>query len=69
MKALTEKRISLRKQQPKINIDYLRELQQRDTDKSGKGKKDGDAANQILEDKRFKKLFEDNEFKIDKNDE
>jgi hypothetical protein len=44
-------------------------LQQRDTDKSGKGKKDGDAANQILEDKRFKKLFEDNEFKIDKNDE
>lgn len=45
MKALTEKRISLRKQQPKINIDYLRELQQRDTDKSGKGKKEGDAAN------------------------
>ena len=55
LEAMQEKRISLKKNKAKVNMDYVKELEKAD--------------NQVLQDDRFKMMFEDEEFKIDKTNE
>lgn len=49
----------------KVNFDYVKELQGR----SGKNKKQADVTEKVLGDSRFKQMFEDTEFAIDKQSE
>ena len=62
-----EKRIIPKKSAPKANIDYVKELEQRQRDTTKK--KSAAQAAGVLEDSRFSKMFEDSEFAIDRNSE
>ena len=67
MREQTEKRINIKKKEAVVNIDYVKELEQRQNDASKK--KSQAQASGVLKDSRFNKLFEDSEFAIDKQSE
>ena len=57
-------RIVIKKVQPKVNLHYLNDLMKKKDKKSKKSIK----PEEILEDKRFEKLFSDKKFLVDEND-
>lgn len=66
----TERRINIQKNKTaKVNVDYVRELEQRQKDTSSKAKKAAISAGQLLQDDRFAQVFENPEFAIDKDSE
>lgn len=65
LRAQTEARINLKKTTAKTNIDYVKELEHREQDKTKK--KSAAQASDVLADERFKQMFQDSEFAIDKD--
>lgn len=65
LKEKAEKRINFSEQKAKVNIDYVKELEQR----AKQNKKQQEAAANVLGDDRFKPLFEDKDFAIDRQSE
>ena len=65
LNSLREKRIQVTKQDatnlPKVNKDLVKELLDKDA------KKSSGAVDKLMQDDRFKKMFQDKEFEIDKN--
>jgi ribosome biogenesis protein ENP2 len=63
IKEQTEKRINVKAPTAKVNFDYVKELESKATDAKGK------SALGVLNDSRFKDMFEDQEYAIDKASE
>ena len=53
LKEKSEKRITVRKKEAKVNVDYVRELEKRQKEE-GKNKKSAILAQNVLRDDRFK---------------
>ena len=66
-----EKRINIQRKQAKVNIDYVKELEEKKASKAKKGQAAGGEAQEgsVLKDSRFDTLFTDPAFTIDRNSE
>jgi len=66
-----EKRINIQRKQAKVNIDYVKELEEKKASKAKKGQAAGGKAEEgsVLKDSRFDTLFTDPAFAIDRNSE